>query len=219
MADTHEASDPAPREDPAPTEEQLPPTGRRHAAETLFPVLYDELRRLAEVRLGRERVGGTLQATALVHEAYLRIAGGTGDGSAQQWDGRGHFFAAAANAMRRILVERARSRGRLKRGGGRRRVELDSLVIGANDESVDIVALDEAMSRLQQKDARKHDVVMLRFFAGLSIDQVAEALHVATATVERDWNFSKAWLFREIADRSDEDGLPSDGSAGGIDGG
>lgn len=179
---------------------------RRHAAETLFPELYDELRKLAEARLGRERAGGTLQATALVHEAYLRIAGGTGEGSARHWDGRGHFFAAAATAMRRILVERARSRGRLKRGGGRQRIELDELSVGAEDESVDILALDAALERLRRKDQRKHDVVMLRFFAGLPIDQAATELGVATATVERDWTFAKAWLFREMQGDATGDG-------------
>lgn len=171
---------------------------RRRAAETLLPELYDELRRLAEARLAAERPGGTLQATALVHEAYLRLIDKTGGASAQQWDGRGHFFAAAATAMRRILVERARSRGRLKRGGDRQRVELDGLEIGADSESVDMLGLDTALTKLAASDPRKHDVVMLRFFAGLSIDQAAEVLSVATATVERDWNYSKAWLYREL---------------------
>ncbi len=178
---------------------------RRHAAETLFPDLYDELRRLAESRLGRERTGGTLQATALVHEAYLRLAGGTGEASARQWDGRGHFFAAAATAMRRILVERARGRTRRKRGGDRQRVDLDELAIGADEESVDILALDAVLSRLCAKDRRKHDVVMLRFFAGLPIERVAEELGVATATVERDWVFAKAWLFRELGGEATDD--------------
>ncbi|MBL9150786.1 MAG: sigma-70 family RNA polymerase sigma factor [Phycisphaerae bacterium] len=171
---------------------------RRRAAETLLPEVYDELRKLAEARIARERPGGTLQATALVHEAYLRMVEKTGAASAHAWDGRGHFFAAAAIAMRRILVERARSRGRLKRGGGRERVELDALAIGVEADSVDMLALDAALERLAASDRRKHDVVMLRFFAGLSIEQTAEALGVATATVERDWTFAKAWLFREL---------------------
>ncbi|MDZ4755765.1 MAG: ECF-type sigma factor [Phycisphaerae bacterium] len=171
---------------------------RRHAAETLFPQLYDELRRLAEARLAQERRGGTLQATALVHEAYLRLAGATGEASARQWDGRGHFFGAAAIAMRRILVERARARGRLKRGGDRQRIELDDLSIDRDNESIDILALDSALSRLVERDPRKHDVVMLRFFAGLSIERAAEELGIATATVERDWTSAKAWLFREL---------------------
>jgi RNA polymerase sigma factor (TIGR02999 family) len=179
--------------------------GRRHAAETLFPLLYEELRQLAESRLSRERSGGTLQATALVHEAYLRLAGDTGAGSARRWDGRGHFFAAAATAMRRILVERARARGRLKRGGDRERVDLDDLAIGVENESVDILALDAALTKLVEKDARKHDVVMLRFFAGLSIDRAAEELGVAAATVERDWMFAKAWLFRELGGAAVDD--------------
>lgn len=184
---------------------------RRHAAETLLPVLYDELRALAEARIGRERAGGTLQATALVHEAYLRLAGGATAGADRRWDGRGHFFAAAATAMRRILVERARGRGRLKRGGDRRRVDLDELAIGDDGESVDILGLDEALTRLLAKDPRKHDVVMLRFFAGLPIERVAEELGVATATVERDWTFAKAWLFRELAGASAEDGARDGG--------
>lgn len=195
---------PSPEHEPEPT-----PGGegsdRRHAAETLFPELYQELRRLAESRLGRERVGGTLQATALVHEAYLRVAGGTGEGSVRQWDGKGHFFAAAATAMRRILVERARGRGRLKRGGDRQRVDLDDLALGADDESVDILALDAVLARLLAKDQRKHEVVMLRFFAGLPIERVAEELGVATATVERDWIFAKAWLFRELGGEAADD--------------
>lgn len=193
--------------------------GDASARDELFRVLYAELHLRARAFMRRQAPGGTLQATALVHEAYLRLAGGTGDGSARQWDGRGHFFAAAANAMRRILVERARSRGRLKRGGGRHRVELDSLIIGSDDESIDMVALDEALQRLQQKDGRKHDVVMLRFFAGLSIDQVAESLHVATATVERDWNFAKAWLFRELEDRRGDDASSANEATGANDGG
>lgn len=178
--------------------------GRRHAAETLLPVLYDELRALAESRLARERSGATLQATALVHEAYLRLAQGTGAAADRRWDGRGHFFAAAATAMRRILVERARSRGRIKRGGDRQRIELDELSIGGDRESVDILGLDAALNRLVAKDPRKHDVVMLRFFAGLSIERTAEELQIATATVERDWTFAKAWLYRELTG-ADED--------------
>jgi RNA polymerase sigma factor (TIGR02999 family) len=178
--------------------------GRRHAAETLFPQLYDELRSLAESRLARERHAGTLQATALVHEAYLRIAGGTGEGGERKWDGRGHFFAAAAMAMRRILVERARSRGRLKHGGGRQRVELDDLAIGAEEDSVDILALDDALVGLAQKDHRKHEVVMLRFFAGLSIERTAVELGIAEATVERDWTFAKAWLFRRMQESASD---------------
>jgi RNA polymerase sigma factor (TIGR02999 family) len=181
---------------------------RRHAAETLLPVLYEELRRLAEARLGREQAAGTLQATALVHEAYLRIAGATGAASDRRWDGRGHFFGAAAIAMRRILVERARSRGRLKRGGGRAKVELDELVLGAEDDGVDVVLLDEALTTLAAKDRRKHDVVMLRYFAGRSIDETAEELGIATATVERDWTFAKAWLLRAMQEGTLRDGGP-----------
>ncbi|MFO0828932.1 MAG: ECF-type sigma factor [Phycisphaerales bacterium] len=171
---------------------------RRHAAQTLLPVLYDELRKLAEARIAGERAGGTLQATALVHEAYVRLVDKTGAAERRQWDSPGHFFAAAAIAMRRILVERARARGRVKRGGGRERVALDDLAIAVDDESVDIVALDAALTKLAGVDQRKQDVVMLRFFAGLSIEQCAAELGVAVATVERDWTFAKAWLYREL---------------------
>ena len=193
---------------PAPRPEPDPAAGsggeaRRHAAETLLPILYDELRQLAEARLNSERPGGTLQATGLVHEAYLRLTDKTGAGAARQWDGRGHFFAAAATAMRRILVERARSRGRLKRGGGRQRVDLEDLTIGAEDESVDMLALDAALAKLAAEDGRKHEVVMLRYFAGLSIEQVAAELGIAHATVERDWAFAKVWLFRELSGVAD----------------
>ena len=184
---------------PSPSPSDSDGDGRRHAAETLLPALYEELRALAESRLARERAGATLQATALVHEAYMRLARGTGGAADRRWDGRGHFFAAAATAMRRILVERARSRGRLKRGGDRKRIEIDELTIGGDEESVDILELDAALTRLVAKDARKHDVVMLRFFAGLSIERTAEELQVATATVERDWTFAKAWLYRELS--------------------
>ena len=171
---------------------------RRHAAETLLPALYDELCKLAKARIASERPGMTLQATELVHEAYLRLVDRTGAAAAKQWDGRGHFFAAAATAMRRILVERARSRGRLKRGGDRQRIALDDLAFGADDESIDILALDTAMVKFAGVDQRKHDVVMLRFFAGLSIERTAAELGVAEATIERDWTYAKAWLFREL---------------------
>jgi len=174
------------------------PRERRHAAETLLPALYDELCKLAKARIASERPGMTMQATELVHEAYLRLVDRTGAASAQQWDGRGHFFAAAATAMRRILVERARARGRIKRGGELHRVALEDLAFGADHESVDILALDAALMKLAAQDQRKHDVVMLRFFAGLSIEKTALEIGVADATIERDWAYSKAWLFREL---------------------
>ncbi len=192
---------------------------RRHAAETLFPQLYEELRSLAESRLAKERPGGTLQATALVHEAYLRVAGGTGEGSERKWDGRGHFFAAAAIAMRRILVERARARGRAKRGGGQMRVDLEGLAIGGeeSDDALDMLALDAALTDLAAKDERKHEVVMLRFFAGLSIERTAGELGIAEATVERDWTFAKAWLFRRMQESgaAPKDHPHGEGPAGG----
>lgn len=172
--------------------------GDRSATDVLLPLVYEELRRLADSRMARERPGLTLQATALVHEAYVRLVSDEDVG----WDDRGHFFAAAAEAMRRILVERARRVGRKKHGGGRRRVSLDKLEIGLDAPSDDLLALDEALERLRAKDSRKERVVSLRYFAGLTINETAQALDVSPATVKNDWTFAKAWLYKELA--SDE---------------
>lgn len=178
--------------------------GDARAAAELLPLIYDELRKLAASNMHNEAgrgAGHTLQPTALVHEAYLRLLGpDSADSTA--WNGRGHFFGAAAIAMRRILIERARARGSIKRGGDRTRVDLhDDAVAAAPDDhaaSDELLALDEALTRLEALDARKARVVMLRYFAGLSIEQTAAALDVSLATVKTDWAFARAWLSREI---------------------
>jgi RNA polymerase sigma factor (TIGR02999 family) len=170
--------------------------GEPRAADQLLPLVYDELRRLAAARLAQEAPGQTLQPTALVHEAYLRLVG---PDPHKSWDGRGHFYAAAAEAMRRILIDRARDRKRLKRGGDRtrRRLDLDGLI--ADDaEPDDLIDLDEALGRLAQIDARGAELVKLRLYAGLSLDEAATALGVVRRTAERDWSFARAWLFRQL---------------------
>jgi RNA polymerase sigma factor (TIGR02999 family) len=168
--------------------------GDSRASAKLLPLVYDELRKLAKARMAHEPTGQTLQPTALVHEAYLRLVGDTN----VTWDNRGHFFAAAALAMRRILVERARSRNRIKRGGGRARVELTDGALVSEPPDDDLLILDEALERLEKYDKRKADVVMLRYFAGLSIEETAAALGVSPATVKNEWTFARAWLHREI---------------------
>ncbi len=178
--------------------------GDPKAAEALLPLIYDELRKLAASNMAKEEGCGaaqTLQPTALVHEAYLRLIGpDQADGT--HWNSRGHFFGAAAIAMRRILIDRARARGRQKRGGGRSRLDLREDAVAASAESDEqsdqILALDAALTRLEALDERKARVVMLRYFAGLSIEQTAAALDVAPATVKTDWAFARAWLSREI---------------------
>jgi RNA polymerase sigma factor (TIGR02999 family) len=168
-------------------------SGEPNAAAELLPLVYDELRKLAAARLAEEKPGQTLQATALVHEAYLRL---TGKNPGHNWDGRGHFFAAAAEAMRRILVENARRRGRTRHGGGRRRVELRDVPAEVHDE--DLLALDEALTRLAVQEPVRAELVKLRYFAGLTIPQAAAALNISVATAERYWAFARAWLFTEL---------------------
>jgi RNA polymerase sigma factor (TIGR02999 family) len=157
----------------------------------LLPQVYDELRRLARARIAREPAGLTLQPTALVHEAYLRLAG---DGADRRWDRRGHFFAAAAIAMRRILVERARHYRRIKHGGERQRVELDSESPAMAPALADVLAIDQALTRLEQIDPPKAQVVLLRYFAGLTVEETAAAMHLSPATVKNEWAFARAWL-------------------------
>ncbi len=164
------------------------------AAEELLPLVYDELRRLAAWRLANESPGQTLQATALVHEAYLRLVGKEDP----QWNGRRHFFGAAAEAMRRILVENARRKKRLKRGGNQERVELDGVELPAPMADDELLALDEALDRLAQTDARAAELVKLCFFVGLTQEQAARELGISVSTVERIWAYARAWLFREI---------------------
>jgi RNA polymerase sigma factor (TIGR02999 family) len=164
--------------------------GNPRAAEELLPLVYDELRKLAAARLAEEKPGQTLQATALVHEAYLRLVG-----TDQPWNGRGHFFAAAAEAMRRILVDRARHKQTHKAGGGHRRLDLDDLDIASEEPDCDeLIALDDALRELEVKDPRKAELVKLRFFAGLTTEQAAAALGVSTSTAEKDWAYARSWL-------------------------
>ena len=177
--------------------------GEPQAAEALLPLVYDELRKLARQKLRHEQPGQTLEATALVHEAYLRLVGReeAGDRSqgSENWDGRGHFFAAAAEAMRRILVESARRKRRLKRGGDVQREPVDEQAIAAPQIDADLVELDVALDKLAAKDHRKAELVKLRYFAGLTIEQAAEALGISTTTADRDWTYARAWLFREMS--------------------
>jgi RNA polymerase sigma factor (TIGR02999 family) len=168
--------------------------GDLQAAEQLLPLVYDELRKLAAQRLAHEKPGHTLQPTALVHEAYLRLVGG---GGARGWTGRGHFFAAAAEAMRRILVENARRKRRLRHGGGRERIDLEGFDAG-KESSDDLLALDEALDRLGAEEREVADVVMLRYFAGLTIEQAAAALGISVRTANRHWAFAKAWLYQQL---------------------
>ena len=172
-------------------------SGDPSAAEQLLPLVYDELRRLAAARLAQEKPGQTLQATALVHEAYLRLVG---IDMGQHWNSRGHFFAAAAEAMRRILVESARRKNRLKHGREHQRVDLESGCMLSVAPSLDLVALDEALSRLAEFDVAKAELVKLRFFAGLTMPEVAAVLDISQATAERYWTFAKSWLYAELAD-------------------
>jgi RNA polymerase sigma factor (TIGR02999 family) len=170
--------------------------GQPEAAAALLPVLYDELRRLAGQKMAQEKPGQTIQATALVHEAYLRLVGDGEDGRA--WQSRGHFFAAAAEAMRRILVEAARRKMRLKRGGKLVREELVEEAIIGPEEHEDLVELDAALEKLATVDPRKAELVKLRYFAGLTSEQAAELLGISATTAERYWSYARAWLYREV---------------------
>jgi RNA polymerase sigma factor (TIGR02999 family) len=170
--------------------------GDPHAAGQLLPLVYEELRQLAAQRLAQEKPGQTVQATALVHEAYLRLVDVQ---EAQQWQSRGHFFAACAEAMRRILVENARRKRSRKRGGGRQRQPLEDvhLARGTADDN-NLLAIDEALAKLADQDRAKAELVKLRFFAGCTIDQAAQALGISAATAERWWAYARAWLHQEI---------------------
>src|SRR5262249_18087503 len=170
--------------------------GDPHAAERLLPLVYEELRRLAAAKVAQERSGQTLQATALVHEAYLRLVDVD---KAQQWRSRGHFFAAAAEAMRRILIEQARRKGRQKRGGKKGRVELEDLYIALDGPATEFLALDEALALLAQKHPEKAELVKLRYFAGLTVNEAADVFGISTSTADRHWTYARAWLFRELS--------------------
>jgi RNA polymerase sigma factor (TIGR02999 family) len=169
--------------------------GNSHAAEQLLPLVYDELRKLASQKLAQENPGQTLQATALVHEAYIRLVDVE---KVQHWNSRGHFFAAAAEAMRRILVESARRRRSLKRGGDLHRINLDEAVSYTPDLADDVLSLDEALSKLADEDPLKAQLVKLRYFAGLPVQEAADVLGISRATADRYWAYSKVWLYCQI---------------------
>ena len=170
--------------------------GVPRASEKLFPLVYEELRRLAAQKMAQEKPGQTLQATALVHEAYIRLI----EGEDQNWNSRGHFFRAAAEAMRRILVEKARRKGRAKHGGALQRVELGEHAAAESDEQAggELIALDEALEKFAKKYRLKADLVKLRYFAGLTIPQTAQILNISHATAERHWTYARCWLRAEI---------------------
>lgn len=176
--------------------------GDPSAAEQLLPLVYDELRKLAAQKLAQESPGQTLQATALVHEAYLRLvmpaSGGRGPPEEQHWDGRRHFFAAAAEAMRRILINRARDRGRLKRGGAWRRLHLEHIDLSLAEPPDELLILDEALDKLAEVDPACAELVKLRFFAGLTLDEAAQTLGVVRRTADRYWAFARSWLFAAL---------------------
>jgi RNA polymerase sigma factor (TIGR02999 family) len=178
------------------SEPSLHPTGE------LFSVVYDQLRSLARRRMAEERIDHTLQTTGLVHEAYLRLEAG----GQVKWSSRGQFFLAAAEAMRRILIEHARARGKKKRGGGRQRVLLNVLDLAAEEQIPEILALDEALERLEQTAPDVSAVVRLRFYAGLSVEETAQALGISARTVKREWTYARAVLYRELADHDRPDG-------------
>jgi RNA polymerase sigma factor (TIGR02999 family) len=165
------------------------------ATEELLPLVYEELRRLAARRLAEEKPGQTLQATALVHEAYVRLVGGP---SNQHWNSRGHFFAAAAEAMRRVLVEQARRKNRVRHGGEYRRAHFDSELQITEEADENLLALDEALQRLTLEEQEAAEVVKLRYFAGLTIEEIASALGISVRTVNRHWAYARAWLFRQL---------------------
>jgi RNA polymerase sigma factor (TIGR02999 family) len=173
--------------------------GDPSAAEQLLPLVYDELRKLAAQKLAQEKSGQTLQATALVHEAYLRLVDVD---RVQDWDSRGHFFAAAAEAMRRILVENARRKHSVKRGGQRARIDLDEALVVGDEPRHDLIDLDEVLEKLAQADARAAELVKLRFFAGLTGDQAAEVLRISPRSADLLWAYARAWLFEKLQGQS-----------------
>ena len=183
--------------------------GDPHAASRLMPLVYEELRRLAAQQLAREPCGQTLQPTALVHEAYVRLVASPGRESGEQephWDNRGHFFAAAAEAMRRILIDNARRKQRPKHGGDRRRVGGDIAAPQPAMPPEDLLALDEALDKLAKEEPDKAELVKLRFFAGLTMPEVAEVLGISLATAERHWSYARTWLYAELRDAAEASG-------------
>ncbi len=170
--------------------------GDAQAAANLLPLVYEQLRALADRKMQQERPDQTLQATALVHEAYLRLVDTT---KVQLWEGRWHFFAAAAESMRRILVDNARRRGRIKRGGNLNRVDLDKLEVTVHDPPDELLALDEALTRFAQQHPEKAQLVNLRYFGGLTHEEAAQALRISLSTADRHWAYARAWLYRQMA--------------------
>lgn len=173
--------------------------GDESAYDRLIPLIYDDLRRLAASRMRRERPDHTLQPTELVNEAFLRLAGGP-----SRWENRAHFFGAAAEAMRRVLIDHARKRSSQKRGGGAEHVTFQDLAVQAEDPEVDLLALDDALTALAEVDPRLSQVVHLRYFAGLSVEETAELLQVSPATVKRDWTYARAWLYERMGGEGSE---------------
>jgi RNA polymerase sigma factor (TIGR02999 family) len=186
--------------------------GDPQASADLLPLVYERLRALAAAKMKQERPDQTLQATALVHEAYLRLVDTE---KVQRWDSRWHFFAAAAESMRRILVENARRRGRFKRGGGRGRVDLETLALTLDEPSDQLIALDDALTKLATAHPEKAELVKLRYFGGLSHEEAAQALAVSPSTVDRHWAFARAWLYREMSGPVQTEGLPGLSNRGG----
>jgi len=178
--------------------------GDPHAADQLLPLVYDELRKLAAGKMAQEKPGQTLQATALVHEAYVRLVDAD---KIPHWDSRRHFFAAAAEAMRRILIERARSKQTEKHGGHRRRIDLDEVEAVADSHATDLLSLDEALSKLAGEDPLKAQLVTLRYFAGLSVQEAADALGISRATADRYWSYARTWLYCELAGNDGRPGI------------
>jgi RNA polymerase sigma factor (TIGR02999 family) len=178
--------------------------GNAAAAEQLLPVVYDELRKLAAQRLAREKPGQTLEATALVHEAYMRVVGSE---AAAVWNSRGHFFAAAAEAMRRILIENARRKKSEKHGGALQRVDLDAANASTSGPSEDILALDEAISKLAAEDPEKAELVKLRFYGGLSVEDAGRVLGISRATSHRYWSYARVWLYSELNQEAPPDAI------------
>src|SRR5262245_39258205 len=173
-------------------------SGDPQAAAELLPLVYQELRKLADARLAQERPGQTLQATALVHEAYLRLVGPDHDAD-KNWGSRGYFFAAAAEAMRRILIDRARARGAVKRGGAARRLTIDPALLSLDSVPSEIADLDEALTRLEAEDPEKAALVKLRFYGGLTLKQAGAALGLSSTTADRHWAYARAWLFQALS--------------------
>ena len=169
--------------------------GDPQAAEELLPLVYQELRRLAASRMAQEKTAQTLQPTALVHEAWLRLAGGSQDG---KWNGRGHFFGAAAEAMRRILIENARRKRAARHGGGQAKLDINEIEIATATKDDELLAVSDALEKFSARDKQKAELVKLRYFVGLTIEEAAEVLGISVPTADRWWNFSRAWLFEEI---------------------